>query len=254
MTNLKVTLSPHKFGPKSEMSHIPLESIYEELGVSNTNASFKKQLLGDTARMMELTEERNERRRQRYLEREVEKETAAKQKKVDAAVVLEIPMKFKQNQFGNIVCGERNDSSTETKIAATVPGKHISPLMSALPTDLLSQTKKPSSFVVVDSNTAAAAADDDDDVGTSIQLPAPKAECSAEDEDESRAGLDGELGKWRRVTAAAYVDVYLNGGRYEPSAQSLMEEGHCVKKSVNVLSRVQLNQPHILTFPLLQSP
>lgn len=38
--------------------------------------------------------------------------------------------------------------------------------------------------------------------------------------------IDGEVGKWRRLTSEQYVDFYLNGGKYEPPTDSLMEEGN----------------------------
>ena len=36
--------------------------------------------------------------------------------------------------------------------------------------------------------------------------------------------VDGQKGKWKRITAERYIDCYLNGGKYDPPSQSLMEE------------------------------
>jgi hypothetical protein len=66
-----------------------------------------------------------------------------------------------------------------------------------------------------------------EDLGSSIGSSHSIVSLNDDDYEQHIDKVDGETGKWKRVTSEQYVDFYLNGGKYEPPTDSLMEEGPC---------------------------
>jgi len=180
---------------RPDKKQLSTDDIYAELGMDVNNKHTKELILGDQAQLMALTREREERRLAKAQEREAEKAAAEEnvKKKDDLG-----PLKFRKGPMGSLICGKPPEPQN---VPIAVPSSSPSPQERA-------------------SMNATA---------VSVAATRPKARgggagAAEEHAVKLAAGLDGEPGQWRRVTAERYVDCYLNGGKYEPLAQSLMEE------------------------------
>jgi hypothetical protein len=164
-----------------------IEDIYAELGIKANSKSSNIMLGIEDSRKTELAMERNQKRLEKVRQKELERSHSHR---------FEVEREDKSLQFrvkepGQIECG--------------LPQLAFKP-------DDTSKTKV-STFV--------------EDLGSSIGSSHSIVSLNDDDYEQHIDKVDGETGKWKRVTSEQYVDFYLNGGKYEPPTDSLMEEGPC---------------------------
>lgn len=196
------------------------QALLKELAVDKDNKHTQRLLLGDAARLMDLSKERNERRLAKKAERE----------RIAALSVKPPPspptLNFTKLQLGRIICGQRPPkASPEQADESAVVGRRTK--TGRLPTPALPPVEPTPAPLV--SPTEARAAASTGAAGVShaeaeAETLGPSTAASLAPSVESVESVDVEPGRWRRVTAERYVDAYLNGGKYDPPAESLMEE------------------------------
>jgi len=175
-----------------------VEDMYAELGMNKDSQHTKTLMLGrEAARLQELAAEREKQHSDKVTQK---KEAAAAAAAADSGEAF-APMRVQRTRPGMLVCGERKELATGVPPVAAAAA-------AVAPGQVTASRRR-----------------------TSEEEPKHGAEDHHHDVDEHGheriPACDGEAGKWRRVTAARYIDVYLNGGKFGPPAESLMEEGAC---------------------------
>mmetsp|Transcript_76 Transcript_76/g.85 ORF Transcript_76/g.85 Transcript_76/m.85 type:complete len:235 (-) Transcript_76:93-797(-) len=161
-----------------------MDDIYAELGISKGSKNAKGLLSSEDPRKVQLAEERSQRRLEKERQNQLTKSSSSHFDPLEARELKKL--NFKVDKPGRIVCGTSKQTTTKPIVE-----------------------KEKNLFNVDDSSTL---------------LSSSHSVETVEEEHEASDTIDGEPGKWRRLTSEQYVDFYLNGGKYEPPADSLMEE------------------------------
>ena len=196
-----------------------LAELYAELGVDPAHKHTKVLTLGDQARLMQLQEERAEKRRERERLRDLQ--PSPPQPKAAALEAL----RFQIHKVGHISCGLRGLRTGNAAVPTTDSAREGTAAIAgnkpavASPPKLLEATKaatppRPTELAIPFAAPAARRA----------ERKAVTATEEAEKYERPAADVDGEPGRWRRVAGERYVDVYLNGGKFDPPAKYLSEE------------------------------
>jgi len=183
---------------------LSVEEMYSELGIEKNAPHTRRQMLGDdTARLIELSGERESQRQEKKKAREASR--AAESSRAAASAGLE-PLRCKPGAAGKIVCG----------VAPLPPASPLPPVLDGA-------KKGATPRGGGKANGASAAERHKSRALDEAALGAGAGKVDSEGI-EAVSTVDGQAGKWRRVTAERYVDCYLNGGKFDPPARSLMEE------------------------------
>jgi hypothetical protein len=189
---------------RKDKKQLSTDAIYAELGLDKDNKSTKELVLGDQAHATAVAQ-REETRLSNARDREAEKAAAAELARQKEEMG---PLKFRRGPMGSLICGK----PPEPKPAVvSAPSKNLPSSSSTAEKSATGSGRRPSEHPNVGNRGGGA-------------RKSMVVVVSEEHTGKPAAGLDGEPGQWRRMTAERYVDCYLNGGKHDPPAQSLMEE------------------------------
>jgi hypothetical protein len=202
--------------PRPSPKDMSVEDLIKELDIDRNSKHTKRLLLGDTARLMELAGERHERRMLKQSQ-EIDLhplKSFVSEEKAQLKFILPKP--------GVIICGRNPTISVQQTpmIANESQQKRSSDLGSTIKHGGISSSAPLTGI----NKRSDSLRNIDPEPDKSLLLKKKKSEQD-DDENQYKVGVNGERGQWKRVTAERYVDCYLNGGKYEPPAQSLMEAG-----------------------------